>query len=169
MAKWPKCPFIYATLHFLVDNTQSSSSLDLSLVAYHGIKALCQTPKKCCQDCSVQQRTVFFVRCSDLGLVLQPQGPHIGDAPPHSRHCEGDTDMALFHKLQVSGQKFSCWKSTKTIAFLVFPIFPLFFSPRPHDPGLRSHFTFKFWRKNYVHKIFAQCSYNLNFPRLVGV
>ena len=82
--------------------SSSFSPLDLSLVAYHGIKALCQTPKKCCQDCSVQQRTVFFVRCSDLGLVLQPQGPHIGDAPPHSRHCDGDTDMALFHKLQVS-------------------------------------------------------------------
>ena len=105
----------------IVKNMQSSSfsPLDLSLVAYHGIKALCQTPKKCCQDCSVQQRTVFFVRCSDLGLVLQPQGPHIGDAPPHSRHCDGDTDMALFHKLQVSiearnGQK-NPFKSFSTL------------------------------------------------------
>ena len=100
----------------------SPSSLDLTLAAYHGIKAprvkhqrtvakteQCRREQvqysvtaHCTKYNEIAQCTEHRTHCTTHceQCTEQPQGLQIGDAPPHSSHCDGDTDVALFHKSQ---------------------------------------------------------------------
>ena len=106
-------------------------------------------------------RLLSVVQNSEVDSTVQPQGPRIGDAPPHSRHCDGDTDMALFHKLQVSEQKFSCWKSTKTIAFFSLSNFPTIFLTQTPRSGSEEPFYIRISEKITLTKSYR-------FPRVFG-